>query len=77
MDLVFFRLVMFKATEKVKMETHKANEDADDCDFTFDDVGLGWAMEGQQQSIAEHYSWQGVVQWQLCNEECCQCQCLC
>ena len=77
MDLVFFRLVMFKATEKVKAETHKAKEDAYDFDFTFDDVDLGWAMEGQQQSIAEHYSWQGVVQWQLCNEECCQCQCLC
>ena len=77
MDLVFFRLVMFKATEKVNAETHKAKEDADDFDFTFDDVDLGWAMEGQQQSIAEHYSWQGVVQWQLCNEECCQCQCLC
>ena len=77
MDLVFFRLVVFKATEKVNVETHKTKEDADDFDFTFDDVDLGWAMEGQQQSIAEHYSWQGVVQWQLCNEECCQCQCLC
>ena len=77
MDLVFFRLAMFKAIEKVNVETHKAKEDADDFDFTFDDVDLGWAMEGQQQSIAEHYSWQGVVQWQLCNEECCQCQCLC
>ena len=80
-DQVFFRLVMFKATEKVshekKVETEKAKEDADDFDFTFDDVDLGWAMEGQPQSIAEHYSWQGVVQWQLCNEECCQCQCLC
>ena len=67
---------MFKATEKVKVENHKAKEDAYDFDFTFEDVDLGWEMEGQQQSIAEHYSWQGVVQWQLCNEECCQCQCL-
>ena len=32
---------MFKATEKVNVETHKANEDADDFDFTFDDVDLG------------------------------------
>ena len=37
MDLVFFRLVMFKATEKVNVETHKAKEDADDFDF----IGLG------------------------------------
>jgi hypothetical protein len=76
MDL-FFRLATLKATEKVNVETHKAKEDADDFDVTFDDVDLGWAMEGQQQSIAEHYSWQGVVQWQLCSEECCQCQCVC
>ena len=44
MDLVFFRLVMFKATEKVNVETHKAKEDADDCGLPFDDVDLGWAM---------------------------------
>ena len=76
-----FRFVMFKGTEKVshskKVETDKAKNDANDFDFTFDDVGLGWAMEGQHQSSAEHYGWQGVVQWQLCSEECCQCQCLC
>jgi hypothetical protein len=53
-----FRLVIFKAIEKVKAETHKAKEDAGDFDFAFDDVDLGWAMEGQQQSIAEPYSWQ-------------------
>ena len=54
--LSLFPLVMLKATEKVNVETHKAKEDADDFDYTFDDVGLGWAMEGQQQSVAEHYS---------------------
>ena len=61
-----FRFVMFKAIENVshkkKVETDKANSDANELGFTFDDVGLGWAMEGQHQSTAAHYSWQGVVQ---------------
>ena len=40
-----FRFVMFKASEKVthakKVETDKAKDDANEFDFTFDDVDLG------------------------------------
>ena len=51
----FLRLVMCKATEKVsykkKVETDKAKNDADDLDFTFDDVDLGWTMKASRNAL--------------------------
>ena len=50
-----FRFVMFKGTEKVshskKVETDKAKNDANDFDFTFDDVDLGWTMKASCNAL--------------------------
>ena len=50
-----FRLVMFKATEKVshkkKVEPDKAKDATNDFGLTFDGVDLGWTLEASSKAL--------------------------